>query len=97
MKATDMLKKQHPEVATLFRNALTSENPKEETGIVEEIVEKLTLHASIQEAIFYPAFQRAARGTQAAEMETAAGESAPRGLTARSDEHVLGACEHPRG
>jgi len=43
MKATEMLKKQHREVATLFRKALNSEQPKQKTQLAQEIVEKLAV------------------------------------------------------
>jgi len=67
MKATEMLKKQHREVATLFRKTLNSDQPKEKAQLTQEIVEKLTLHASIEEEIFYPAFREEAGGTQKVE------------------------------
>lgn len=66
MKATDMLKKQHREVATLFRQALRAEKPDERTELAETIAEKLSMHASIEETIFYPAFREAV-GTQKGE------------------------------
>lgn len=67
MMATDLLKKQHREVATLFRKALKSEKPKEKTQLVAEIAEKLTLHASLEEEIFYPAFREEAGDAQKVE------------------------------
>lgn len=57
MKATEMLEKQHREVATLFRKALNSDQPEEKSKLSEEIVAKLTLHVSSEEEIFYPAFR----------------------------------------
>jgi hemerythrin superfamily protein len=66
MKATEMLKKQHREVARLFGQALRSEDPDQKKQLVGEIVEKLSLHATIEEEIFYPAFREGA-GTQKAE------------------------------
>lgn len=67
MMATDLLKKQHREVATLFRKALKSEKQKEKTQLVGEIAEKLALHASLEEEIFYPAFREEAGETQKVE------------------------------
>ena len=60
MKATQMLKKQHREVATLFKQALQAEKPAEKMKLAEEITEKLGLHASLEETIFYPAFREQA-------------------------------------
>ncbi len=67
MLATNMLKKQHRDVAALFRKTLRSEQASERKQLVQEIVEKLTLHASIEEEIFYPAFREEAAGTQKVE------------------------------
>jgi hemerythrin-like domain-containing protein len=60
MKATDMLKKQHREVAALFKSALNSDKTEERRDALAQIVEKLTMHTTIEEEIFYPAFRDAA-------------------------------------
>jgi hypothetical protein len=54
MKATDLLKKQHREVESLFKQAKSAE-PAERRAIVDEISEKLRHHMEIEENIFYPA------------------------------------------
>jgi hemerythrin-like domain-containing protein len=59
MKATDMLKKQHREVAALFKSALGSDKSEERRDALAQIVEKLNVHATIEEEIFYPAFREA--------------------------------------
>jgi hemerythrin superfamily protein len=66
MKATEMLKKQHREVESLFRKALKSDDGAEKEELAQEIIEKLTMHASIEEEIFYPAYRESA-GTQKGE------------------------------
>ena len=57
MKATDMLKKQHREVESLFRDALNTEDADKRAELAEEIAVRLSLHAAIEEEIFYPAFR----------------------------------------
>src|SRR6185503_4016358 len=64
MKATDLLKKQHREVKTLFRRAKKAE-AGERRAIMDEIGEQLSQHMAIEERIFYPAIR--AIGTKKAE------------------------------
>jgi hypothetical protein len=54
MKATELLKKQHREVKTLFGEA-KKVKPGERRRVVDEITEKLRGHMMIEEDIFYPA------------------------------------------
>lgn len=54
MKATEMLKKQHREVKTLFREAKKA-SPAKRRGVMDDIVEKLRTHMMIEEDVFYPA------------------------------------------
>jgi hemerythrin superfamily protein len=54
MKATELLKKQHREVKSLFRKAKKAES-SERREILDEIAAKLTHHMNIEETIFYPA------------------------------------------
>ncbi len=54
MKATELLKKQHREVKTLFRSAKKAA-PGERRAILDEIAAKLAHHMNIEETIFYPA------------------------------------------
>lgn len=60
MKATDLLKKQHREVMTLFRKALASEDGEERRSLCDEITQKLKLHTHLEEEIFYPAYREVA-------------------------------------
>ena len=59
MKATELLKKQHREVKTLFGKAKKA-SPGERNQVVDEIAEKLTTHMRIEEEIFYPAVRELA-------------------------------------
>lgn len=79
MKATELLKQQHREVAALFKSALKSDDPDEQMDLAEEIIEKLTLHATIEEEIFYPAV-REAIGTRRGEEDV---------LEAYEEHHVM--------
>jgi iron-sulfur cluster repair protein YtfE (RIC family) len=54
MKATELLKKQHREVKTLFGEAKKAK-PTERRRVLNEIAEKLRNHMTIEEDIFYPA------------------------------------------
>lgn len=64
MKATELLKKQHREVKTLF-GAAKKAKPAQRRGILDEITEKLRAHMTIEEDIFYPAVREI--GTKKAE------------------------------
>ena len=55
MKATELLKKQHREVKSLFKQVESTENPKKRQNLMLQIAEKLKMHTSIEEEIFYPA------------------------------------------
>jgi len=68
MKATELLRQQHREVAALFKSALKSDDPDEQMDLAEEIADKLALHAAIEEEIFYPAV-REAIGTRRGEQD----------------------------
>jgi hemerythrin superfamily protein len=57
MKATNLLKKQHQEVKSLFRKVQKTENPDIRHELMKDITEKLTVHATIEEEIFYPAMR----------------------------------------
>jgi hemerythrin superfamily protein len=55
MKATDILKKQHKEVKTLFKKIEKTEEPAERRELLEQITRALQLHTRLEEEIFYPA------------------------------------------
>jgi hemerythrin superfamily protein len=55
MKATDLLKKQHKEVKTLFKKLEKTENARERRRLMNEISVDLEGHAAIEEEMFYPA------------------------------------------
>jgi len=53
--AVSVLKHQHRQVEALFKQALSSEDPRARKRLLSEIAEALTLHTKIEEEIFYPA------------------------------------------
>jgi hemerythrin superfamily protein len=55
MKATDLLKKQHKEVKTLFKKMQGADNARMRRQLMNEIARNLEGHALIEEEIFYPA------------------------------------------
>lgn len=60
-KATDLLKEDHQIVKKLFSQAERLDAPRsmEKSKLFEAIKEELTVHAQIEEEIFYPAIERA--------------------------------------
>lgn len=64
MKATELLKKQHREVKTLFRQVKKADARGRRSGM-DEIAAKLEAHMRIEQEIFYPAVQEI--GTKKAE------------------------------
>jgi hemerythrin superfamily protein len=65
MKATDLLKKQHKEVKSLFKKLEGTDNPRQRRQMLDEISRDLEGHTLIEEEIFYPAVR--ALDTQKAE------------------------------
>jgi hypothetical protein len=57
MKATDLLKKQHREVRSLFKKLESTDNPRMRRQLMTEIARNLEAHTTIEEEIFYPAIQ----------------------------------------
>jgi hypothetical protein len=55
MDPTQLLKKQHKEVAGLFKKAERTEDAGERRRLMEQIRAMLELHTRIEEEIFYPA------------------------------------------
>ena len=55
MNAIELLKSQHREVEDLFEKFEKSDKSPVRRKLVEEICDKLTVHASIEERHFYPA------------------------------------------
>jgi len=65
MKATELLKKQHREVSRLFKEAIKADAADGRRRLMEEIANKLGVHTTIEEELFYPAVRRV--GTRKAE------------------------------
>jgi hypothetical protein len=55
----NLLKEQHREVEQLFRKVERTDDPESRRELMEQISEKLSLHMSIEEDIFYPAVREA--------------------------------------
>lgn len=75
MKATQLLRSQHREVRQLFREATSGNGDRRR--VMDEIDEKLRLHAALEEEIFYPALR---------EMNKKAGEAVDEAL---EEHHVV--------
>lgn len=55
MKATQLLKGQHREVKALFKEIESTEDGRSRRRLMLEIGDKLKLHTSLEEKVFYPA------------------------------------------
>ncbi|MEJ7729780.1 MAG: hemerythrin domain-containing protein [Polyangiaceae bacterium] len=58
MKATELLKKQHKEVADLFERIEAAEQASVKKALFEELAGKLVAHDGIEREIFYPACEK---------------------------------------
>lgn len=54
MKATDFLEQQHREVEDLFEQFENTDEAKKKKAIFQQIAEKLTIHAKLEEKFLYP-------------------------------------------
>jgi hemerythrin-like domain-containing protein len=59
MKATDLLKQQHQEVARLFKAIESAEDPADKKAFFLELASNLVAHDGIEREIFYPACEEA--------------------------------------
>lgn len=57
--ATALLKADHKKVSDLFKQYEASRSTKKKAELVEKICTELTVHAEIEEEIFYPAVKKA--------------------------------------
>lgn len=55
MKATDLLERQHREVATLFKRSIRATDLATRRAMRDKIATKLSMHTTLEEQIFYPA------------------------------------------
>ena len=62
--ATEMLIADHEKVSALFEQFLKARSAAKKSEIVGQICEELTVHAEIEEEIFYPAFKQALNDTE---------------------------------
>ena len=58
-EATAMLRADHKKVSALFEAYEKSRSVARKTALVEEICQELTVHAQLEEEIFYPAIKQA--------------------------------------
>jgi Hemerythrin HHE cation binding domain len=65
MKATDLLKRQHRDVKTLFKKLENAGGARERRQLLNEVASRLEGHTLIEEEIFYPAV----RGVQTSKAE----------------------------
>jgi hemerythrin-like domain-containing protein len=68
MKATQLLKSQHREVEALFSKVLKAEKSRDRTELANEIAEKLKVHTTIEEEIFYPAYRESSHTKKGEEL-----------------------------
>lgn len=59
MNALTLLKQDHGNVEALFKRFEAAEEPAEKREIVDHIIEQLSVHAVIEEQVFYPAVRAA--------------------------------------
>jgi hemerythrin superfamily protein len=59
LDAIELLKGDHRRVETLFQDYDASDDPDEKRRIAELVCQALTVHAQIEEEVFYPAFLEA--------------------------------------
>lgn len=71
MDATELLKRDHDTVAKLFQRFRMGRGNRARRSVLEQICAELTVHAQIEEEIFYPAV----RGTGDAELVEKVGEA----------------------
>jgi hemerythrin superfamily protein len=59
MAATDLLKKDHRTVSALFEQFENAEGDEEKVALAQQICTELTVHAEVEEQLFYPAARKA--------------------------------------
>ena len=57
MNATTLLKRQHKEVRTLFKQIEKAEGSRERRQLLDQVATALEAHTTIEEEIFYPAMR----------------------------------------
>lgn len=62
MDAIEMLTTQHGEIESLFRKLAAEADPRDRDDLVGRVIDRLTMHAALEDEIFYPAVARLARG-----------------------------------
>jgi hemerythrin superfamily protein len=91
MDATELLKRDHDAVAKLFQRFRMGRGNRTRRAVLEQICDELTVHAQIEEEIFYPAVRATGDATLVEKVDEALREHAEvkasvEALRARSDE-----------
>jgi hemerythrin superfamily protein len=66
--AVTLLKQDHAKVKKLLSELQKATAPSKQEALLEQIEEEVTLHATVEEEIFYPAFRDAAKRKKDGEM-----------------------------
>ena len=64
MNALTLLKQDHGNVEALFKRFEAADTPTEKREIVDKITEQLSIHAAVEEQLFYPAVREANEETR---------------------------------
>lgn len=62
--ALALIKSDHEEVSSLFESALGDGTPAEKRKVIAQIITALTVHAKMEETIFYPALRKAGKAQE---------------------------------
>lgn len=72
--ALELLKADHETVLSLFRRH-ESASPEDQASLAKQIFNELTLHAAIEEELFYPALRAEGNSNELAELESGTSEA----------------------
>ena len=70
MNALTLLKQDHGNVETLFKRFEASDEADERRAIVDHVIEQLSVHAAIEEQVFYPGVRRSVKNTEDVVLES---------------------------
>jgi hemerythrin superfamily protein len=76
MNALDLLHADHEEVAALFKTALGDGTPAAKKAAIAKVCRALTVHAKMEEKLFYPALRKAGKSKEKDSVLEAAEEHA---------------------
>ena len=70
MDAITLLKNDHKTVKDLFRRFEKAKNDRTRKTVVQDIIKELSVHAAIEEQVFYPAVRQSVEGTEDVVLES---------------------------